>query len=107
MVSVRKLLLFVRELLDLSFVILTISQGVALVSAIPAPGPAVVERGVTVSSGYVSSTAEAAIPSIKGSDIEARVPGRMTLQWSPQGRIIFLLGMVSSVLDKFDLSASR
>ena len=36
--------------------------------------------------------------------IKARTPGRMTLQWIPQGRLAFLYGMVGSTLTKLGVS---
>ena len=36
--------------------------------------------------------------------IEACTPGQITLQWAPQGRLFFLLGMVGSTLAKLGVS---
>lgn len=57
-----------------------------LVNAVPAPAPG------DVSLSARAAAAEPVVPSFDVGHLEKRDRGRMTLQWSPQGRFMFLLG---------------
>lgn len=74
---------------------LTALQGVALVAAIPTLFPAIGEQGLTAQARELPRR-DSLNTAIAGKNaIEARDTSRMTLQWSPQGRLIFLCGLVS------------
>ena len=78
-----------------SIAVLTALQGVALVAAIPTLVPATGEQGLTAQVRELPRR-DSLNTAIAGKNvIEARVSSHMTLQWSPQGRIMFLCGIVS------------
>lgn len=74
---------------------LNVHQGAGLAAAAPSPvlqanGDALALQERDVSSGAVATT-----PEVEVRGVEARANSRMTLQWSPEGRVMFLTGLVS------------
>ncbi|KAL9036947.1 MAG: hypothetical protein Q9214_005912, partial [Letrouitia sp. 1 TL-2023] len=57
------------------------------------PGPGITERGVTLQARAFPHEDSSTAANIEPKGIEARDSSRMTLQWSPQGRVMFLCGL--------------
>ena len=86
--------------------LLIMIQGVAVVFAVPTPGSSLSEGVLSVNSqvGSVLERDAAAFDTLNldptNKNLEFRQNrGRMTLQYSPQGRFLFLLGIVSHFSD--------
>lgn len=75
--------------------LMNVLQSAALAAAIPTP---VLQMTEDVSAFQLQDVSPRGVPAtanFEATNIEARDRSRMTLQWSPEGRIMFLIGLVS------------